>query len=59
MLFTSHNTPHITLGNEQCLKLFLEFATVKRGAISYISASDEGIPSGRYPVYFYAVLSEF
>jgi hypothetical protein len=23
MLFTSHNTPHITLGNEQCLKLLL------------------------------------
>jgi hypothetical protein len=23
MLFTSHNTPHITLGNEQCVKLLL------------------------------------
>jgi hypothetical protein len=23
MLFTSQNTPHITLGNEQCLKLLL------------------------------------
>jgi hypothetical protein len=23
MLFTSHNTPHITLGNGQCLKLLL------------------------------------
>ncbi len=23
MLFTSHNPPHIALGNQQCLKLFL------------------------------------
>jgi hypothetical protein len=23
MLFTSHNTPHITLGNKQCLKVLL------------------------------------
>ncbi len=36
MLFTSHNTPHITLGNEQCLKLLpWEFTTLKRGAISH------------------------
>jgi hypothetical protein len=33
MLFTSHNTPYVTLGNEQCLKLW-EFATLKKGAIS-------------------------
>jgi 2-polyprenyl-3-methyl-5-hydroxy-6-metoxy-1,4-benzoquinol methylase len=33
MLFTSHNTPHITLGNE-----YWEFSTLKREAISlYIS----------------------
>ncbi len=34
MLFTSHNTSHITLGIEQCLKLLLEFATLKIGSIS-------------------------
>jgi hypothetical protein len=34
MLFTSQKTPHITLGNEQCLKLLMEFATLKVGAIS-------------------------
>jgi hypothetical protein len=33
MLFTFHNTPHITLGNKQCHKLYWEFATLKRGAI--------------------------
>jgi hypothetical protein len=35
MLFTSHNTPHITLGNEQCLKLLLGVCnTRKRGDLS-------------------------
>jgi hypothetical protein len=30
MLFTSHNTPHITLGNEQCLKLLLGVCNIKK-----------------------------
>jgi hypothetical protein len=34
MLFTFHNTSHITLGKHQCHKLYWEFATPKRGAIS-------------------------
>jgi hypothetical protein len=35
MLFTSHNTPHITLGNEQCLKLLLGVCNIKkRGDLS-------------------------
>ncbi len=35
MLFTPHNTPHITLGNEQCLKLLLGVCnTKKRGDLS-------------------------
>jgi hypothetical protein len=40
MLFTSHNTPHITLDNEQCLKLLLGVCNTKEGAIylQFISA---------------------
>jgi hypothetical protein len=35
VLFTSHNTPHITLSNEQCLKLLLGVSnTKKRGDLS-------------------------
>ncbi len=35
MLFTSHDTPHITLGSEQCLKLLLGFCNTKqRGDLS-------------------------
>jgi hypothetical protein len=35
MLFTSQNTHHITLGNEQCLKLLLGVCnTKKRGDLS-------------------------
>jgi hypothetical protein len=30
LLFTSHNTPHITLGNEQCLKLLLGVCNTKK-----------------------------
>jgi hypothetical protein len=30
MRFTSHNTPDITLGNEQCLKLLLGVCNTKR-----------------------------
>jgi hypothetical protein len=30
MLFTSHNTPHMTLGNEQCLKLLLGVCNTKK-----------------------------
>jgi hypothetical protein len=30
MLFTSHNTPHIPLGNEQCLKLLLGVCNTKK-----------------------------
>ncbi len=30
MLFTSHNTPHITLGNEQCLKQLLAVCNTKK-----------------------------
>jgi hypothetical protein len=29
-LFTFHKTPHITLGNEQCLKLLLGVCNTKR-----------------------------
>jgi hypothetical protein len=32
MLFTFHTTPHITLGNEQCLKLLLRVLGGKIGA---------------------------
>jgi hypothetical protein len=39
MLFTSHNIPHITLGNEQW-----EFATLKSGAISpYLCPPASGV----------------
>jgi hypothetical protein len=35
MLSTSHNTPHILLGHEQCLKLLLGVcSTKKRGDLS-------------------------
>jgi hypothetical protein len=35
MLSTSQNTPHITLGNEQCLKLLLGVCNAKkRGDLS-------------------------
>jgi hypothetical protein len=30
MLFTSRNTPHITLGSEQCLKLLLVVCNTKK-----------------------------
>ncbi len=30
LLFTSHNTPHITLGNEQCLKILLGVCNTKK-----------------------------
>ncbi len=30
MLFTFHNTTHITLGNEQCLKLLLGVFNIKK-----------------------------
>jgi hypothetical protein len=30
MLFTSHNTPHITLGNDQCLKLLLGVCNTRK-----------------------------
>jgi hypothetical protein len=36
MLFTSQTSPHITLGNEQCLKLLLRVCnTKKRGELSF------------------------
>jgi hypothetical protein len=34
MLFTSQDTPHITLSNEQCLKLLLGVCNTKKRAIS-------------------------
>jgi hypothetical protein len=42
MLFTFHKTPHITLCNEQCLKLLLGVAALKR-ARGDLSLSLEGI----------------
>ncbi len=37
VLFTSHSTPHITLGNEQCLKLLLGVCSPKkRGDLLYL-----------------------
>ncbi len=41
MLLTFHKTPHITLCNEQCLKLLLGVAALKR-ARSDLSLSLEG-----------------
>jgi hypothetical protein len=44
MLFTSHNTPHITVGNKQCLKFLLGVCNTKRrGDISIISGKKRGL----------------
>ena len=37
MLFTSHITPHTTLGNEQCLQLLLGFCNTKERSDLFIS----------------------
>ncbi len=40
MLFTSHNTPNITLGSEQCLKLLLVvYNTKKRGDLWFTAGT--------------------
>jgi hypothetical protein len=40
MLFTSRNTPHITLGNEQCLKLILGVCHTKKLADLFITLAN-------------------
>jgi hypothetical protein len=44
MLFTSHNTPYITLGTvmNNAQNSYWEFATLKRGAISLYRISGTG-----------------
>jgi hypothetical protein len=39
MLFTSQNAPHITLGNEQCLKLLLGVVLQQR-ALDFVMKPD-------------------
>jgi hypothetical protein len=43
MLFTSHITPHTTLRNEYCLKLFLGVCKTTRGDLSISLGSGIGV----------------